>query len=189
MYEPPQKQHPQQPSDGGTYDSSALTEAARVAVAAAAARDGNEGGGSEACDTAGAAAAEVARAVRVAELLGLRLVGWCLSHDKVRQGQGMEGDSGGETGGKEEGGGRGVSEREGGGLGILCQGYMGSGILVFGFWHVPRAWRPFLGFGEIFVFCYSCSGEASGANDRPIQRGVFDWDRARGPQVFPPPAV
>eukprot|EP00903_Cladosiphon_okamuranus_P012675 g11855.t1 len=80
MYEPPQKQ----PGASGTYDSSALTEAARVAVAAAAARDGDGGGGvgSETCETDGAAAAEVARAVRVAGLLGLRLVGWCLSHDK-----------------------------------------------------------------------------------------------------------
>eukprot|EP00752_Nemacystus_decipiens_P009302 g8313.t1 len=84
MYEPPQEEH----SRGtGTYDSSALTEAARVAVATAAARDkdgggGSGGGGSETCEAQGAAAAEVARAVRVAELLGLRLVGWCLSHDK-----------------------------------------------------------------------------------------------------------
>lgn len=90
MYEPPQNQNQQQPGASGTYDSSALTEAARVAVAAAAAarnEDGGGGAGSEACETEGAAAAEVARAVRVAELLGLRLVGWCLSHDKVRRGR------------------------------------------------------------------------------------------------------
>lgn len=92
MYEPPQKQQQQQqqPGGGGTYDSSALTEAARVAVAAAAAaQDENGGGGgvgSETCEEmGGAAASEVGRAVRVAQLLGLRLVGWCLSHDKVRE--------------------------------------------------------------------------------------------------------
>lgn len=88
MFEPPQK-HQQQPGSSGTYDSSALTDAARVAVAAAAAaardENGDVGVGSEKCGTKGgsAAAAEVGRAVRVAELLGLRLVGWCLSHDKV----------------------------------------------------------------------------------------------------------
>lgn len=98
MYEPPQKQPP---TGGGTYDSSALTEAARVAVAVAAARDedGDGGMGSETCETEDAAAAEVAQAVRVAELLGLRLVGWCLSHDPVRGGERRL--RGGERGGGE----------------------------------------------------------------------------------------
>ncbi|CAM9469919.1 unnamed protein product [Scytosiphon promiscuus] len=90
MYEPPQKQ-PQGRLAGvaatasGTYDSSALLEAARVAVAAATTgQDGAESVASGACATGSdaEAAAEVGRAVRVAGLLGLRLVGWCLSHDK-----------------------------------------------------------------------------------------------------------
>lgn len=71
-------------------------EASRVAVAAVAGKDGAAAAAaaSETCETGGAgggstaaaaAAQDVARAVRVAELLGLRLVGWCLSHDKVRE--------------------------------------------------------------------------------------------------------
>ncbi|CAM9593498.1 unnamed protein product [Ectocarpus sp. 6 AP-2014] len=84
MYEPPQQQPQQQEggsssSSSSTYDPSALAEAARAAVAAATLEDG----GSGECEAEGsAAAADVARAVRVAGLLGLRLVGWCLSHDK-----------------------------------------------------------------------------------------------------------
>lgn len=81
MYEPPQTSG--SAGKGSSYDSSAFTEAAAAAVAAAQ-QDG--GGGVETCQAKSTAAAgEVARAVRVAELLGLRLVGWCLSHDKVRQ--------------------------------------------------------------------------------------------------------
>lgn len=67
-------------------------EAARVAVATATGEDGAaasdttcETGGAGGGATAEAAAQDVARAVRVAGLLGLRLVGWCLSHDKVRR--------------------------------------------------------------------------------------------------------
>lgn len=81
MYEPPQASAVNSPDVGGCisgahcYDASALTEAA----AAVAQEDGEREreGLSE-------AAQDVLRAVRVAELLGLRLVGWCLSHDKVR---------------------------------------------------------------------------------------------------------
>lgn len=85
MYEPPQQN--QRKGDDGTdasYDSSALTEAAKVAVAATS--TGQEGSdATESCEAQSEAAADVARAVRVADLLGLRLVGWCLSHDKVCQ--------------------------------------------------------------------------------------------------------
>lgn len=81
MYEPPQTSD--SAGKGSSYDSSAFTEAAAAAVAAAQ-QDG--GDGVETCEAKSTAAAgEVARAVRVAELLGLRLVGWCLSHDKVRR--------------------------------------------------------------------------------------------------------
>lgn len=81
MYEPLQQGDGASP-EGFPYDSSAVTEAAKVAVAAAA----QEGGASDAenCEAEpSVAAADVVRAIRVAELLGLRLVGWCLSHDKV----------------------------------------------------------------------------------------------------------
>ncbi|CAM9142333.1 unnamed protein product [Laminaria digitata] len=80
MYEPLQQGDGASP-EGFPYDSSAVTEAAKVAVAAAA----QEGGASDAenCEAEpSVAAADVVRAIRVAELLGLRLVGWCLSHDK-----------------------------------------------------------------------------------------------------------
>lgn len=79
MYEPQQRGG----ADGFSYyDSSALTDAAAAAVAAATMVEGE--GDAESCEAESAAAADVGRAVRVAELLGLRLVGWCLSHDKVR---------------------------------------------------------------------------------------------------------
>lgn len=101
MYEPPQQQPQRQEggssSSSSTYDPSALVEAARVAVAAATLEDGGSGE-CEAEGAAAAAAADVARAVRVAGLLGLRLVGWCLSHDKVkriRDGRGMGNGGGG----------------------------------------------------------------------------------------------
>lgn len=80
MYEPLQQADGANP-EGLSYDSSAITEAAKVAVAAAAQEDGAD---AENCNPGSSvAAADVARAMRVAELLGLRLVGWCLSHDKV----------------------------------------------------------------------------------------------------------
>ncbi|CAM9679841.1 unnamed protein product [Pylaiella littoralis] len=96
MYEPPQQQQgssSSSSSSSSSYDSSSLMEASRVAVAAMAGKDGAAAtaAASETCETGGAgggstaaaaAAQDVARAVRVAELLGLRLVGWCLSHDK-----------------------------------------------------------------------------------------------------------
>lgn len=79
MYEPPQ----QGDGENFSYDSSAVTDASKVAVAAAA-QDGGAAD-AESCEgESSAAAADVTRAIRVAELLGLRLVGWCLSHDKVR---------------------------------------------------------------------------------------------------------
>lgn len=86
MYEPPQASAVDSPgvAEGGSgahcYDASALTEAAAAAVVA------REVGDEDGCgDRVGLseAAADVLRAVRVAEQLGLRLVGWCLSHDKV----------------------------------------------------------------------------------------------------------
>lgn len=70
MYEPCQKQ------DGGSgpYDPGALTGAASAALRPKA---------QEHPLSSSEAVEDVMRAVRVAELLGLRLVGWCLSHDKV----------------------------------------------------------------------------------------------------------
>lgn len=74
MYEPSQDS-----LSGGSYDSSALTSAAAAALA------GHDDGGDVNAGIGRVDVAdEVARAVRVAELLGLRVVGWCLSHDKVR---------------------------------------------------------------------------------------------------------
>lgn len=74
MYEPSQNS-----ASGGSYDSSALTSTAAAALAAH-----EDGGDADAGSGRVDVADEVARAVRVAELLGLRVVGWCLSHDKVR---------------------------------------------------------------------------------------------------------
>lgn len=80
MYEPMQQGDGANP-EGYSYDSSAVTEAAKVAVAVAAQEGGTDAESSEAGSSV--SAADVTRAIRVAELLGLRLVGWCLSHDKV----------------------------------------------------------------------------------------------------------
>lgn len=83
MYEPQQDASSSLSGGGKTYDSTALTEAASRALSAKAqGGDGVESGDSSQAQ-AGGAIEDVARAVRVAELLGLRLVGWCLSHDKV----------------------------------------------------------------------------------------------------------
>ena len=80
MYEPLQQADGANPEEF-SYDSSAITEAAEVAAAAAAQEGGAD---AENCNPGSSvAAADVTRAIRVAELLGLRLVGWCLSHDKV----------------------------------------------------------------------------------------------------------
>ena len=87
IYEPPQRTVDSSgdgdADNGSYYDSSALTEAAMAITSESSASRG--GGGDEAGHgpRLSEAAAEVVRAIRVAELLGLRLVGWCLSHDKV----------------------------------------------------------------------------------------------------------
>ena len=195
MYEPPQKQ---QSGSTGTYDSSALTEAARVAVAAAAAaRDEDGSGGSETCETEGAAAAEVARAVRVAELLGLRLVGWCLSHDKVREGveEGIGGEERGE--GKRMGG---SWKWRSGWEETLCQG-----LRAVGYTHLSvcgtTGERPFffVTFGRFL--CSSCSGKArrakrtvDSAEDSVGTARVTRWSRRLGwdgahDLLVPSPAV
>lgn len=83
MYEP-QQDASSSSSGGKTYDSTALTEAASRALCAKAQVQGKDGvESSDRSQTQTGAVEDVARAVRVAELLGLRLVGWCLSHDKV----------------------------------------------------------------------------------------------------------
>lgn len=75
MYEPEQLS-----AAGGSYDATALTSAAAAVMAA---DDGDDNTDARSCRAA--AVDDITRAVRVAELLGLRLVGWCLSHDAVRE--------------------------------------------------------------------------------------------------------
>lgn len=75
MYEPAQDS-----ASGESYDSSPLTSAAAVAIAAH--EDEEE---TNAVSSQPDVSEDVLRALRVAELLGLRLVGWCLSHGKVQK--------------------------------------------------------------------------------------------------------